>query len=631
MLKSTFSNSCLRLTGLGVTTIVCAAVLCAAIVPFSSIIIDPVQIPNGHKPKVIGDFAGNGLAGLGALSAGRGFVLYQYPNWTPYVISSFGDGVADEDAQVADVNRDGALDIIVGGQHGNTYWLENPLKQGRNPYTSPWRAHQIGLGRPSHDVIVGDINRDGKIDVATESGIYLQGATADSWTFVGIPNINRDYQGTSLASLSNDGYLDVIAPYQNGTRFAWFENPLHHGGDPTKGVWTVHIIDANPGFAGYMTSAVTDVNRDGRVDILMCPMYADGNLVWYESTSANGSTWTKHVIGPVSYVHQGSLQLQDFNGDGQLDIAFAEQEQSTAKRVGVFFNQGSGSGWTLQVLSTSGGHNIKAGVVGNNPSPGIWNANHGYFGAHNPLELYEIGGSGSKAVSAPTISPNGGTISGSVTVTLASDSGATIHYTTDGSVPTTASRVYGAPFQLTSAATVNAYAVKSGLADSAVSSAVFTLASQGGSVPGSVLKNGGFDEGTGGWTFFTSGTGSFTTVPGFSGLAANIQISTAGANVQFYQSGIILEPNTRYRLTFVGRCATGHTVQVSVLKHTSPYTNYGLEPTTFALGTSWQTYSTVFTTSGFSSTVGDARLMFWMSAAKAGDQIGFDEVTISKL
>src|SRR5262249_32638226 len=155
-------------------------------------------------------------------------------------------------------------------------------------------------------------------------------------TFVGIPNINRDYQGTSLASLSNDGYLDVIAPYQNGTRFAWFENPFHHGGDPTKAVWPVHIIDGNPGFAGYMTSAVTDINHDGRVDILMCPMYADGNLVWYESTSANGTTWTKHVIGPVSYVHQGSLQLQDFNGDGQLDIAFAEQEQSTTKRVGVF-------------------------------------------------------------------------------------------------------------------------------------------------------------------------------------------------------------------------------------------------------------------------------------------------------
>jgi hypothetical protein len=362
--------------------------LWSADLPFSHIIVDPLVVPNGHKPKVIGDFAANGQPGLGAETAGQGFKLYQPPEWTPHLITTYGNGAGDEDAQVADVNNDGALDIVVGGQNGNTYWLENPLRQGRDPYNSTWSVHQIGSGRPSHDVVVGDINGDGKIDVATESGVYLQGVTPGSWSFVGAPNINRDLEGTALIKLSNDSFLDLIAPYQNATQLAWFENPLHRGADPLTNVWTPHVIDATPGFSGYMTIAVADLNQDGRLDVAMCPMYINGTLVWYEGPPAGTSSWVKHVIGPVSYVHQGSLQVLDFDGNGNLDIAFAEQEQSASKRIGIFFNQGSGSSWALQVLATSGGHNPKAGIISNDKYPSIWTANHGYYGAPDPLELW---------------------------------------------------------------------------------------------------------------------------------------------------------------------------------------------------------------------------------------------------
>ena len=62
----------------------------------------------------------------------------------------------------------------------------------------------------------------------------------------------------------------------------------------------------------------------------------------------------------------------------------------------------------------------------------------------------------------------------SVTLSVAT-SGATIHYTTDGTTPTASSPVYGGPISVTRSTTIRAIAVASGMTDSAVASATYTL------------------------------------------------------------------------------------------------------------------------------------------------------------
>jgi hypothetical protein len=76
----------------------------------------------------------------------------------------------------------------------------------------------------------------------------------------------------------------------------------------------------------------------------------------------------------------------------------------------------------------------------------------------------------------PEISPAGAVFSSSVTVTIFTGTlNATIHYTLDGSMPTTSSPVYTGPFQLTRSAIVNAVAFAPGLTMSPVGSETFTL------------------------------------------------------------------------------------------------------------------------------------------------------------
>lgn len=82
-------------------------------------------------------------------------------------------------------------------------------------------------------------------------------------------------------------------------------------------------------------------------------------------------------------------------------------------------------------------------------------------------------------VAAPVISPASGTFPNTQIVTLTSSTaGADIHFTVDGSFPTAASPVYSGPITLTATTTVKAYAAKSGMLDSAVQSATFTLVSR---------------------------------------------------------------------------------------------------------------------------------------------------------
>lgn len=89
---------------------------------------------------------------------------------------------------------------------------------------------------------------------------------------------------------------------------------------------------------------------------------------------------------------------------------------------------------------------------------------------------------------APVISPNGGTFTGSQTVTITCAApDAAIYYTTDGTTPTVDSTKYSGSFTLTASAAVKAFAVSADAAASDIVTAVFTKKSgtSGGSSSGS--------------------------------------------------------------------------------------------------------------------------------------------------
>lgn len=78
----------------------------------------------------------------------------------------------------------------------------------------------------------------------------------------------------------------------------------------------------------------------------------------------------------------------------------------------------------------------------------------------------------------PTFSPVAGTYTSAQNVTISTTTGdATIYYTTDGTDPTEGSASYSTPISVSSTTTIKAIAVKSGLANSSIATATYTIVS----------------------------------------------------------------------------------------------------------------------------------------------------------
>src|SRR5262249_25644587 len=152
---------------------------------------------------------------------------------------------------------------------------------------------------------------------------------SDEWTFVDIGRGGEE--GTALADVDGDSYLDVICPGPSSS-VVWYKNPLP-AGDPAVGSnWVRHTV-VSGGWSVEMGITVADINGDRRADVLVANAESPGQMVWYEQPSDPVTgMWVEHAVGAADYVH--TFKVADIDEDGQPDVVFAEMHQSAQKRVG---------------------------------------------------------------------------------------------------------------------------------------------------------------------------------------------------------------------------------------------------------------------------------------------------------
>lgn len=281
------------------------------------------------SPLIAGDFNYDGkLDIVGAVGEvvyvmlGNGDGTFQSAHGTLSVVGSTITGI-----NVADVNGDGKLDIVVtGSKDSKTSFVATMYGNGDGSFQAPIETDFSGVHFPSRPVMA-DFDRDGNLDLAysTASGIQALLANGDG-TFRMGPTSPLSQIGLNVPTVGDfngDGKLDLVVtfydPFTTGLEFV---GVMLGNGDGSFGALS-SVPGTGTSFASGITAVVADFNNDGKLDIATGIETAGATIQGMIQVSLGNGDGTFQSTISVPNVNSvtSPMLLGDFDGDGNLDLA----------------------------------------------------------------------------------------------------------------------------------------------------------------------------------------------------------------------------------------------------------------------------------------------------------------------
>jgi hypothetical protein len=243
---------------------------------------------------------------------------------------------------VADLNGDGKPDLAAVSSlnySGEAQFGLLTVLLGNGDGTFLLRKDFAGDG--SQEVISGDFNGDGKLDLATTNrsnvlSVFLGNGDGTFQPHVDYPTGN-DSWGIATGDFNGDGILDLaVTNFDDSTLSILIGN-----GDGTFQAQVNYATGQNP-----ISVTAGDFNRDGKLDLAV----ANETSSTVSVLLGNGDgTFRAHVDYSTAQT-PWSVTTADFNKDGKLDLAVADNE--TNGLVSILLGNGDGTFQTHRDYAT---------------------------------------------------------------------------------------------------------------------------------------------------------------------------------------------------------------------------------------------------------------------------------------
>jgi FG-GAP-like repeat len=265
---------------------------------------------------------------------------------------------------LADLNRDGQLDLILASGEPRAVTVLPGNKAG-----APFRAataRTIALTESPGEMVIGDVNGDDRLDVALNSHdsynvtLLLGQANGDFALAPNSPIVMKKGQhphthGLGLGDLNGDGKLD-LATVNNA------DNDVSVAFGDGRGGFT--LAPRSPFGVGPSPYPLTlgDLNSDGRLDIVATASATGPNRAQQLATSraltlllADGQGGFKLSEIPLRTGQPWFVAIGDLNGDRKPDLVATHHDQSA---LTVLLGDGAGNFRETAGSPFDLGHNV---------------------------------------------------------------------------------------------------------------------------------------------------------------------------------------------------------------------------------------------------------------------------------
>jgi FG-GAP-like repeat/SprB repeat/Secretion system C-terminal sorting domain/IPT/TIG domain/PKD domain/FG-GAP repeat len=327
----------------------------------------------------IGDLDGDGKSDLALANEGSNTVSILRNTSNAGIVSfaskvDFATGPYPRSVSIGDIDGDGKPDLAVANVNGhNVSVLRNTSATGTISFAT---KVDFGAGFTSHSVSIGDIDGDGKPDLAVANfssntvSVLRNTSTVGTVSFA----VKADFitgdgpTSVSLGDIDGDGKLDLAVANNSGTQ----------GVSVLRNTSTLGNINfatkVNFSTGSYPFSvSIGDLDGDGKSDLVAINPGINSTSV-FRNTSTLGvvSFASKVDFATGTYPMAGSLG--DIDGDGKPDLAVLQNDLSVYRNTSTI---GTVNFSTKIDFISGGGYSVGLGDLDGDGKPDLVAANYG--------------------------------------------------------------------------------------------------------------------------------------------------------------------------------------------------------------------------------------------------------------